>query len=80
MPSPETIASAEFPIARFLYTYVNADMAANDPAVAAFVDYMMSPTGLESVTAVGYIDLSEADQALAQTVWAERITGRSFSG
>ena len=79
VPSPETIASAEFPIARFLYTYVNADMAANDPAVAAFVDYMMSPTGLESVTAVGYIDLSEADQALAQTVWAERITGRSFS-
>ncbi|MEM9466522.1 MAG: substrate-binding domain-containing protein [Actinomycetota bacterium] len=79
VPSPETIASAEFPIARFLYTYVNVEMAANDPAVAAFVDYMLSPTGLESVTAVGYIDLSEADQALAQTVWAERITGRSFS-
>ena len=26
-PSPETIASAEFPIARFLYTYVNAEAA-----------------------------------------------------
>ncbi len=80
VPTPETIASAEFPIARFLYTYVNPAMAESDPAVAAFVDYMMSDAGLESVTAVGYIDLAEADQELAQSVWANRITGRSFSG
>ena len=79
-PTPATIASADFPISRFLYTYVNAEMADSDPAVAAFVDYMMSDAGLESVTAVGYIDLAEADQQLAQSVWANRITGRSFSG
>ena len=79
IPSPETIASAEFPIARFLYTYINAEMAAESEAVTAFVDYMMSDVGLEAVTAAGYIDLSDADQTLAQTVWAERITGRSFS-
>ncbi len=77
-PSPGTIADASFPIARFLYTYVNADAAANDPAVAAFVDYMMSDTGLESVTAVGYIDLADADQQLAQAIWANRTTGRSW--
>ena len=46
----ETIASAEFPIARFLYTYVNAEAAAADPAVAAFVDYMMSDEGLKAVS------------------------------
>ena len=80
VPTPETIASADFPISRFLYTYVNAEMADSDPAVAAFVDYMMSDAGLESVTAVGYIDLAEADQELAQSVRANRITGRSFSG
>ena len=80
VPTPETIASADFPISRFLYTYVNAEMADSAPAVAAFVDYMMSDAGLESVTAVGYIDLAEADQQLAQSVWANRITGRSFSG
>ncbi|MCH1452329.1 MAG: substrate-binding domain-containing protein [Acidimicrobiales bacterium] len=80
VPTPETIASADFPISRFLYTYVNAEMADSDPAVAAFVDYMLSDAGLESVTAVGYIDLAEADQQLAQSVWANRITGRSFSG
>lgn len=77
-PSPETIASAEFPIARFLYTYVNAEAAANDPAVIAFVDYMMSDTGLESVTGAGYIDLADADQSLAQAIWENRTTGRSW--
>jgi len=74
-PTPETIASADFPIARFLYTYINAEVANSDPAVAAFVDYMMSDTGLESVTAAGYIDLNDEDQAKAQMLWADRITG-----
>ena len=77
-PSPEAIADATFPIARFLYTYVNAEAAANDPSVAAFVDYMMSDTGLESVGAVGYIDLAEPDQALAQAIWQNRTPGRSW--
>lgn len=74
-PSPETIADASFPIARFLYTYVNADAAATDPAVAAFVDYMLSDEGLESVAAVGYVDLSPVDQTRTQTIWSARLTG-----
>ena len=74
-PSPETIADATFPIARFLYTYVNADAAANDPSVAAFVDYMMSDEGLESVSAVGYVDLAAPDQVRARAVWDNRLTG-----
>ena len=63
-PSPETIA-AEFPIG-LLYTYVNAEAAAADPAVAAFVDYMMSDEGLKAVSNAGYIDLAPADQTLAK--------------
>jgi len=31
-PTPESIAAADFPISRFLYTYVNAGTVANDPA------------------------------------------------
>jgi phosphate transport system substrate-binding protein len=77
-PTPETIADASFPIARFLYTYVNADAAENDPAVAAFVDYMLSDVGLESVTAAGYVDLAESDQALARAIWENRTPGRSW--
>ncbi|MDW3220811.1 MAG: substrate-binding domain-containing protein [Acidimicrobiales bacterium] len=78
-PTPETIADASFPIARYLYTYVNAEAAANDPAVAAFVDYMLSDAGLEAVTAAGYVDLSDADQTLAAAVWENRTTGRSWN-
>jgi phosphate transport system substrate-binding protein len=78
VPSPETIASAEFPISRFLYTYVNADAAANDPAVAAFVDYMLSDAGLDAVTAAGYVDLAEADQTRAHGLWANRVAGRAW--
>jgi phosphate transport system substrate-binding protein len=74
-PSPETIADATFPIARFLYTYVNAEAATNNPSVAAFVDYMMSDAGLESVSAVGYVDLAEPDQVRAQSIWNNRVTG-----
>ena len=77
-PSPQTIASADFPISRFLYTYVNAEVAATDPSVAAFVDYMMSDVGLESVSAVGYVDLSDADQTRAQAIWNNRVTGRAW--
>jgi len=76
-PSAETIASAEFPIARFLYTYVNVEMA-DDPAVTAFVDYMLSDTGYESVSAVGYVDLPQADIDKANEIWANRTVGRSW--
>ncbi len=77
-PTEETIVSAAFPIARFLYTYVNADAAANDPAVVAFVDYMMSGEGLEAVSSAGYIELAEPDQLRAQSIWANRVTGPAW--
>ena len=77
-PTEDTIASAAFPISRFLYTYVNAEAAANDPAVIAFVDYMMSDEGLEAVSAAGYVDLAESDQLRAQSLWANRVTGPAW--
>ena len=77
-PTAETIASAEFPIARFLYTYVNVESAASDPSVAAFVDYMLSDTGYASVSAVGYIDMPAEDIDKANSIWADRTSGRSW--
>ncbi len=77
-PTPATIAAAEFPIARFLYTYVNAEAATNDPAVAAFVDYMLSDPGYESVSAVGYIDLPDDELERAEAIWDGRLTGRQY--
>ncbi len=77
-PTAETIAAAEFPIARFLYTYINVDDAANQAGVADFVDYMLSDTGLESVSAVGYIDLPADELDKAATTWANRTPGRQY--
>lgn len=77
-PTPETIASADFPIARFLYTYVNLDAAENQPGVAEFVDYMLSDEGYESVAAAGYIDMPADDIAKANDIWANRTTGRRW--
>ena len=78
-PTAESIAAAEFPIARFLYTYVSVGDAANEPGVAEFVDYMLSDTGLESVSAVGYIDLPADELEKAATTWADRAPGRQYS-
>jgi len=39
---------------------------------------MMSDAGLESVTGAGYIDLAGPDQTLAQAIWENRTTGRSW--
>ena len=77
-PTAETIAAAEFPIARFLYTYINVDDAANQPGVADFVDYMLSDVGLESVSAVGYIDLPADELAKSAATWANRSAGRQY--
>ena len=75
-PTESTIGDASFPVSRFLYTYVNADAAENDEAVAAFVDYMMSDEGLEAVAEVGYVELGNADATRASLVWRTRITGQ----
>jgi len=60
-PNANTIASAEFPIARFLYTYVNVEAVSTEPALAAFVEYMLSEEGMTAVNDVGYISLAEED-------------------
>jgi hypothetical protein len=38
----------------------------------------MSDEGLKAVSNACYIDLVPADQALAQAIWANRTTGRSW--
>lgn len=77
-PTPETIASAEFPISRFLYTYVNVEQAENNEAVVAFVDYMLSEEGLQYVTEAGYVDLAEGDLQQTADNWENRTTGVTF--
>jgi phosphate transport system substrate-binding protein len=74
-PTPTTISSATFPIARFLYTYVNLEAVETNPALAAFVDYMLSEEGLTAVEEVGYIPLSEEDLSRTRLIWKVGLNG-----
>ncbi len=76
-PTPETIASAEFPIARFLYTYIDAAQA-SDPAIKAFVDFMLSDEGQTYVVEAGYVNLDAADLAQSRSNWSNLTTGKTF--
>lgn len=70
-----TIASGEYPISRSLYIYVNADEAASNPALRAYVDYYMSE-GLDvAVSEVGYVLLTEESRQQTRSNWDSRAVG-----
>src|SRR4029453_16201338 len=72
-PTPETIASNEYPLSRNLYIYVNKAKAADNPAVAAFVDFYLPEGTVAKVNEdVGYIDLPPGVLAEGQTTWEGR--------
>ena len=71
-PTPETIASGEYPIARPLFIYVNADEAAARPELAAFVDYYLSDNGIAAVTEADYVALDESALAETRAAWEGR--------
>ena len=48
-PSPETISDGTYPLARPLFIYVNKAKAAENAAVAAYVDYYLAESTLAKV-------------------------------
>jgi phosphate transport system substrate-binding protein len=82
-PTPETIASGEFPIARDLYIYVNAGKAEENPTLERFVDFYVNE-GITTLVGteegqLPYVPLSEDDLAATLAVWAARETGTRAS-
>jgi len=78
-PTPESIASNEFPIARNLYIYVNTTKLAENPALEPFVDYYVNE-GITTLVGTGegqvpYVPLSAEGIAETQSVWDNRETG-----
>lgn len=71
-PTAETIASGEYPIARPLFIYVNADEAAARPELAAFVDYYLSDAGIAAVSEADYVALDADALAETRAAWAGR--------
>ena len=76
-PTPETIASNEYPISRDLYIYVNAASAEENEAVASYVDYYLADEGIAAVTDVGYVALTTEDLDATRATWEARETGTS---
>lgn len=70
--TPDTIASAEYPLSRWLYIYVNAARAANSAALSAFVDFYLSDDGIGYVTEADYIPLDPADLDESRATWDGR--------
>jgi phosphate transport system substrate-binding protein len=73
-PTPETISSGEYPIARDLFIYVKTD-SAERPELQAYVDLYLSEEGIASVGEVGYVDLAEEDLEETRQVWESQETG-----
>jgi phosphate transport system substrate-binding protein len=74
-PTDDTIKSAEYPISRFLYIYVNRAKLEENAALEPFVDFYLSEEGLNSVSEVGYVDLAEEDIATTMDAWETKETG-----
>ena len=64
-PTPETIASGDYPLSRGLYIYVNNAKAEESGSLSAFVDLYLGDL-YDCATQAGYVAL--ADDALAETV------------
>ena len=71
--TPATIADGSYPISRPLFIYVSAE-SAEDPAVRAYVDTYLYDA-VESVSDVGYVDLSAEDLEATRQRWETRTTG-----
>ena len=75
LPSAETIADGSYPLSRGLYIYVNKANAADNPAVAGFVDYYLGADGIGAVTEAGYVDLPADQLSASAATWEARTAG-----
>jgi len=58
-PTPDTIASGEYPLSRPLFIYVNDNKQAEKPELRDFVEFYFSEEGLAAVDETGYVRLND---------------------
>ena len=69
-PSFETIADGSYPLSRSLYIYVNNAKAAENDALASYVDFYLSDTGLRTaVQEVAYVVLPDDRIEATRSTW-----------
>ena len=78
-PTAETIASNEYPISRDLYIYVSKQKLAENPTIAAYVDYYLAEGTIDGVLeTVPYVPLKPEALAESRTAW-ETFKGSTSS-
>ena len=70
-PKPKTIANGRYPISRPLFIYVSTTKAAENPALAGFVDFYLGDDGITAVEEAGYIPIPDADLEETTTAWED---------
>jgi phosphate transport system substrate-binding protein len=69
-PTTETIADGTYPISRSLYIYVNKAKAADNAAVAAYVDYYLAEGTIATVLeTVPYVNLPADTLGATRSIW-----------
>ena len=75
-PSPDSIASGDYPVARSLYIYISKSKLADSAALAAFVDFYLTDEGMSVIGTgegqVPYVPLAAADLEATRAAWAAR--------
>jgi phosphate transport system substrate-binding protein len=69
-PTDDAVADGTYPFSRDLFIYVNVAKAADNPAVASYVDLYLSEAGLAEVADAGYVNLDDATIASTVEAWA----------
>ncbi len=75
-PTPETIASNEYPISRPLFIYVDAARVDSKPELVAFTDFYLSAEGLTAVDDTGYVRLTDEEYDEWRANWEARTVGK----
>ena len=73
-PTPDTIATNEYPISRDLWIYVNGAKLADNPAIEAYVDFYVTEGLAVAVEDAKYVPLTADAQAETQAAWEDRVT------
>jgi phosphate transport system substrate-binding protein len=61
-PSAATVADGSYPIARGLFYYTNGDpMTSDNPAIKAFVEFALSPTGQKIGEGLGFLPVGPTE-------------------
>jgi phosphate transport system substrate-binding protein len=84
-PTPESIASNEYPISRDLFIYVNKAKAEANASLVSYVDLYLESIGQGGVIGieegqVPYVPITAEDLATTQSAWEARTAGSTAGG